>query len=452
MSSPSCQLPSALALVAAQHADRLEPELRVRADRALVVGGGVDREAMVAALLDQVGDDEPQRLGAEPLPLVRGGEADVERGVLVLVGLLVDEQQPGELAPDLDHVDVLLVLLDQVTPHPRLVPLVPPARDRGLGQQRVQRRGVVLTHRAERDSGAVEDGIRGHAGSMADVQQGGWRRPAEIAPDLALTLRTCGVMPAEGAMRTQTEAPVVEPRAVQSEDAGVTLAGVAKRFGAVEALSGVSLRARPGETLAVVGPSGCGKSTLLELVCGLQAPDAGTIDAPPAALMPQHDGLLPWLSALDNAGLALRVAGRSKAEARAAAHEHFAAFGLEGFEGTRPAELSGGMRQRVAFLRTLLAGRPLLCLDEPFGALDALTRAQLQRWLAGALVREPRTVLLVTHDVEEAVLLADRIVLLSPRPGRVVAELSVELPRPRERTDPKVVELRERALRALGVD
>jgi NitT/TauT family transport system ATP-binding protein len=110
------------------------------------------------------------------------------------------------------------------------------------------------------------------------------------------------------------------------------------------------------------------------------------------------------------------------------------------------------MRQRVAFLRTLLAGRPLLCLDEPFGALDALTRAQLQRWLAGALLREPRTVLLVTHDVEEAVLLADRIVLLSPRPGRVVAELSVELPRPRERTDPKVVELRERALRALGVD
>ena len=167
--------------------------------------------------------------------------------------------------------------------------------------------------------------------------------------------------------------------------------------------------------------------------------------------MPQRDGLLPWLSALDNAGLALRVAGRSKAEAREAAHEHFAAFGLEGFERARPSELSGGMRQRVAFLRTLLAGRPVLCLDEPFGALDALTRAQLQRWLAGALAREPRTVLLVTHDVEEAVLLADRIVLLSPRPGRVVAELEVPLPRPRERTDPQVVELREQALDALGV-
>jgi NitT/TauT family transport system ATP-binding protein len=253
-------------------------------------------------------------------------------------------------------------------------------------------------------------------------------------------------------MRTQTEAPVVEPRPVQSDEAGVTLANVAKAFGPVEALAGVSLRAEAGETLAVVGPSGCGKSTLLELVCGLQAPDAGAVDAPPAALMPQHDGLLPWLSALDNAGLALRVAGHTKQAARAAAHEHFAAFGLEGFERSRPGELSGGMRQRVAFLRTLLAGRPLLCLDEPFGALDALTRAQLQRWLAGALVREPRTVLLVTHDVEEAVLLADRIVLLSPRPGRVVAELAVGLSRPRERTDPKVVELRERALIALGVE
>jgi ABC-type nitrate/sulfonate/bicarbonate transport system ATPase subunit len=252
-------------------------------------------------------------------------------------------------------------------------------------------------------------------------------------------------------MRTQTEAPVMEPRPVQSREVGVTLDGVAKAYGDVRALADVSLRAAPRETVAVVGPSGCGKSTLLELVCGLLEPDAGSLHSPPAALMPQRDGLLPWLSALDNAGLALRVAGRTRAEAREAAHEHFAAFGLDGFETARPSELSGGMRQRVAFLRTLLAGRPVLCLDEPFGALDALTRAQLQRWLAEALAREPRTVLLVTHDVEEAVLLADRIVLLSPRPGRVVAELEVGLPHPRERTDPQVVELRERALNALGV-
>jgi NitT/TauT family transport system ATP-binding protein len=228
------------------------------------------------------------------------------------------------------------------------------------------------------------------------------------------------------------------------------LTSVRKAYGDVLALDGVTVRAAANETVAVVGPSGCGKSTLLELVCGLAEPDAGTVSSPPAALMPQRDGLLPWLSALDNAALALRVAGVGKAAARVAAHEHFAAFGLEGFERARPGELSGGMRQRVAFLRTLLAGRSLLCLDEPFGALDALTRAQMQQWLAEALAREPRTVLLVTHDVEEAVLLADRIVLLSPRPGRVVGTLDVPLARPRHRSDREVVALRERALEVLG--
>jgi ABC-type nitrate/sulfonate/bicarbonate transport system ATPase subunit len=248
-------------------------------------------------------------------------------------------------------------------------------------------------------------------------------------------------------MRTEVEAPLREPSYVN----GVTVTGVGKAFGDVVALDGVDLRIAAGELVAVVGPSGCGKSTLLELVCGLQAPDTGTVNAPPAALMPQRDGLLPWLSALDNAALARRVAGDSRGEARAKAHAHFAAFGLEGFERSRPAALSGGMRQRVAFLRTLLAGRPVLCLDEPFAALDALTRAQMQSWLAEALALEPRTVLLVTHDVEEAVLLADRVVLLSPRPGRVVLELDVPLARPRSRTDRDVVELRERALAALGV-
>jgi ABC-type nitrate/sulfonate/bicarbonate transport system ATPase subunit len=247
-------------------------------------------------------------------------------------------------------------------------------------------------------------------------------------------------------MRTEVEAPGVEPRDVSG---GVTVAAVGKAFGAVQALDGVTLHAAAREVVAVVGPSGCGKSTLLELVCRLDTPDRGTIEAPPAALMPQRDGLLPWLSALDNAALALRVGDVAKAEARAAAHQHFAAFGLEGFERARPRELSGGMRQRVAFLRTLLAGRPLLCLDEPFGALDALTRGQMQRWLAEALIREPRTVLLVTHDVEEAVLLADRIVLLSPRPGRVIVTLDVPLARPRHRTDAEVVALRERALETL---
>ena len=231
---------------------------------------------------------------------------------------------------------------------------------------------------------------------------------------------------------------------------GVVIDAVDKSFGPVAALQGISLDVAAGEFVAVAGPSGCGKSTLLELVCGLTAPDAGRVDAPPAALMPQRDALLPWASALDNAALALRVAGVPRAEARARAHEHFAAFGLEGFEHTRPAALSGGMRQRVAFLRTLLAGRPVLCLDEPFGALDALTRLSLQRWLADALAQEPRTVLLVTHDVEEAVLLADRVVLLTPRPGTIADVLDVPLARPRARDDAAVVALRERALEVLG--
>jgi len=227
--------------------------------------------------------------------------------------------------------------------------------------------------------------------------------------------------------------------------------GRGRRGGDVVALRGMSLRAAPGEIVALVGASGCGKSTLLELICGLQQPDAGSVAADPAVLMPQRDLLLPWASALDNAALALRVHGTPAARARVEAVPWFERFGLGGFETARPAELSGGMRQRVAFMRTLLAGKPVLALDEPFAALDALTRQEMQGWLAHALAEEPRTVVLVTHDVEEAVVLADRVIVMSPRPGRAVADLAVGLPRPRHRTDAAVVALRERALEALGM-
>jgi ABC-type nitrate/sulfonate/bicarbonate transport system ATPase subunit len=250
------------------------------------------------------------------------------------------------------------------------------------------------------------------------------------------------------------EAPAKEPRDLQAP-VGVRVEVVSRKFrtrrGEVAALSGVSMSARAGEIVAVVGPSGCGKTTLLELICGLQTPDSGTVSSAPAALMPQRDLLLPWLSAIDNAGLALRARGVSREQARSAALPWLQRFGLEGFERTRPAELSGGMRQRISFLRTLLAGKPVLALDEPFAALDAITRAEMQGWLAHVLSSEPRTVVLVTHDVEEAVVLADKLVILSPRPGCVVAEIDVTLPRPRRRTDSAVVALRERALRALGV-
>jgi NitT/TauT family transport system ATP-binding protein len=247
--------------------------------------------------------------------------------------------------------------------------------------------------------------------------------------------------------------PASEPPPSMSSTT-VRLTGVGKSYagrdgGRVQALERLSLVVGPAEVVAVVGPSGCGKSTLLELVCGLIDPDDGLIDAAPAALMPQRDLLLPWLTAIDNAALALRIAGLARDAARARAQPLFSAFGLGGFEHARPAELSGGMRQRVAFLRTLLSGKPVLCLDEPFGALDAITRSEMQAWLSGALAQEPRTVLLVTHDVEEAIVLADRVSVLSPRPGRVVAEFAVPWPRPRSRTDADIVALRERALRAL---
>jgi ABC-type nitrate/sulfonate/bicarbonate transport system ATPase subunit len=232
-------------------------------------------------------------------------------------------------------------------------------------------------------------------------------------------------------------------------DGGVQLTRIYRAFGPVIALEDLSLSVAPREVVAVVGPSGCGKSTLLEIVCGLQEPDRGACTTAPAVLMPQRDSLLPWLNAIDNAALARRVAGDDRAAARARARPLFEHFGLEGFERAQVHELSGGMRQRVAFLRTLLSGKPVLCLDEPFGALDAITRGEMQAWLSNALTEQPRTVLFVTHDVEEACVLADRVCVMSPRPGRVVAEIDVGLDRPRSPTDPQLVALRGRALEAL---
>jgi ABC-type nitrate/sulfonate/bicarbonate transport system ATPase subunit len=243
----------------------------------------------------------------------------------------------------------------------------------------------------------------------------------------------------------------------------VVARGLSHSYGDLESLRRLDLEVAAGEAVALVGPSGCGKSTLLEIVCGLREPSAGEIAVEGGkgaaerlshcAYMPQRDLLLPWFSALDNAALALRNRGVGRAEARREAGALFERFGLAGFEGAAPAELSGGMRQRVAFLRTLVAGKPVLALDEPFASLDAISRAEMQEWLAGALRAEARTVLLVSHDIEEALYLADRAIVLSARPGRIVKELRAPDPRAADRdgavTDPAFVAVREAALRAL---
>jgi ABC-type nitrate/sulfonate/bicarbonate transport system ATPase subunit len=254
----------------------------------------------------------------------------------------------------------------------------------------------------------------------------------------------------------EVEAPAL------SAASAVSLDGVARVLGARAVLDGLALRVPRAGRLGIVGRSGVGKSTLLSLVAGLDQPDAGVIsvcgETSPAgrlarcALMPQRDCLLPWRTALDNACLALENRGVPRREARARAAPLFASLGLAGSERLRPARLSGGMRQRVAFLRTLLSDKEVLLLDEPFGALDAITRGELQEWLADVLAREPRTVLLVTHDIEEALLLCERVVVLAA--GRVALELEVDVPRggPRRElvTDRAFLDLRSRALEAIG--
>ncbi len=261
---------------------------------------------------------------------------------------------------------------------------------------------------------------------------------------------------------------VAAPAMTSQESPGVSTAGVSIRalehaYGELRTIERLDLSVEPHSVVGLVGPSGCGKSTLLELICGLAEPSVGIVEVGGAggaaerlsscAYMPQRDLLLPWYSALDNAALALRNRGLRKAEARRQAADLFTRFGLAGFEATAPAELSGGMRQRVAFLRTLVAGKPVLALDEPFASLDAITRAEMQEWLANALRADPRTVILVTHDVEEALYLSDRVAILSTRPARIVAELRAPSPRAPDRdaavTSTEFVAVREQAMRAL---
>jgi NitT/TauT family transport system ATP-binding protein len=238
--------------------------------------------------------------------------------------------------------------------------------------------------------------------------------------------------------------------AATSAESAVTLAGVSKVYGrgpaAVRALDQVSLAAARGEFVCLIGASGCGKSTLLSLAAGLDAPTSGQVAVRGrVAMMFQEPGLFPWLTAAGNVELALRAKGRgtgedgapgtgrapSRAERKTRAQELLEVVHLGGFGGKRPHELSGGMRQRVALARALAQEADVLLMDEPFGALDAMTRDLLHDELDR--IREGRdfTVLFVTHNVREAVRLGDRVVLLSSRPGRVIAEYPVPIERPR---------------------
>ncbi len=269
-------------------------------------------------------------------------------------------------------------------------------------------------------------------------------------------------------METELRARPIEAQAAGEDAVAVLVKGLARRYPAgrrgesLVVLEGIDLRVRPGEVLGILGPSGCGKSTLLELIAGLQEPDEGDVrvegHGAPAerlercAYMPQRDcscrGATPPPTPPSPSSRRASAAGR-----RAAGRSRCCVASTLRSSSARCRASSRGMRQRVAFVRTLLAGRPVLLLDEPFAALDSITRAGLQEWLAEALTAEARTVVLVTHDVDEALYLSDRVVTLTERPGRVSAEIEVSHGRSRPRretvTDPAFAALRARAMEAL---
>jgi NitT/TauT family transport system ATP-binding protein len=233
------------------------------------------------------------------------------------------------------------------------------------------------------------------------------------------------------------------PDALVPTAAAVRISQVSKAFGqgssAVSALDGVTLDVAAGEFVCLIGASGCGKSTLLNLVAGLDRPTTGTVDVQGrTGLMFQESALFPWLTVSANVELALRLRGVGRKERRARAQELLALVHLDGFGDRRPHELSGGMRQRVALARAFAQDAEVLLMDEPFGALDAMTRDILHIELEDLWQERRFTCLFVTHNVREAARLADRVVLLSSRPGRVAAELTVDIERPRRIDSPAV--------------
>ena len=230
-----------------------------------------------------------------------------------------------------------------------------------------------------------------------------------------------------------------------------------QRATSIAVLDSISFDLETGTWTTILGPSGCGKTTLLKIIAGLERPDSGRVFIEGEALsrlgetayLPQDDTLLPWRTALGNAVLASEIDGKSMKDAKSEALDLFQHFGLAGFESLYPSELSGGMRQRLALIRTFLTHRDILLLDEPLGALDPLTRATLQNWLLDVWIELKKTVLLVTHDAEEALLLSDRILVLTDRPARAQLDQAVLLERPRDRGSSDLVSQKSQLLHLL---
>ena len=241
-------------------------------------------------------------------------------------------------------------------------------------------------------------------------------------------------------------------------DKQIIVDGITKSFGALPVVGGVSFDVRDGEFVAIVGPSGCGKSTLLNIIAGFERPDRGTITidgkvrtgpSRNGIMISQHGSVFPWLTVQEN--LMFGLSGTNQADNAALADRYIAMVGLAGFEAAYPHELSGGMLKRVELARALVVKPEILYMDEPFSALDALMSLRMQNELRRILDEERHTVLLITHDVEEAIFLADRVEVLSPRPTTIQTTFHVDLPHPRKLSSPEAQSLREAILKELGL-
>lgn len=238
----------------------------------------------------------------------------------------------------------------------------------------------------------------------------------------------------------------------------IVVDGISKGFGALAVVDDVSFDVHDGEFVAIVGPSGCGKSTLLNIIAGFERPDAGAVridglkvtgPSRNGIMISQHGSVFPWLTVQDNVMFGLT--GASQSERMALAHRYIEMVGLSGFEKAYPHELSGGMLKRAELARAFVVKPEILYMDEPFSALDALMSLRMQTELRRILDEERHTVLLITHDVEEAIYLADRILVLTPRPTTIQTTFHVDLPHPRRLSDPKAQSLREAILKELGL-